>query len=360
MTDISLSMEQQLTICTEKMEDLKVSRPATPVPPQQQPPAWPSAPQPPAPYTSQWLHVNSQALYQQWGMPDWYSYAQPDPSGSPYPASQWPTPVPLAEQTLGVDDLLQVLNVSNMDKKDLAQILESSESVDLKHRLRTRAIVRTDEFQCWLTTPESRELLIQGDRSQEPVQQRNAVSLVAASLIETLRSRDRYISLVFFCRRHTDIDETCAYAGSAAMIRSFVAQLLEQSYRGYSFVCSDLDLEGIRAGDVAALCALLEWLVKYLPEKEKRKTLVCIADGIDAYENEEEGDNLRKVIDSVVGLARSDDSDRVVKVLATSPGGTVSIDEAFEHDHSSFLSMDSLQIVSYAEDALEFEEETDE
>jgi hypothetical protein len=173
--------------------------------------------------------------------------------------------------------------------------------------------------------------------------------------METLRSRDRYVSLVFFCRRHMDSNDTCAYTGPAAMIRSFVAQLLEQSYQGYSFARGDVDLEGARAGNVAVLCALLEWLVRYLPEKEKKKTLVCIADGIDAYENGEDGGDLRTVMDSLLGLARSEDSDRVVKVLATSPMGTVSIDEAFRNGPSSFLSMERLQIVSYEEGALEFE-----
>jgi hypothetical protein len=144
------------------------------------------------------------------------------------------------------------------------------------------------------------------------------------------------------------------------MIRSFVAQLLEQSYRGYSFARGDVDLEGVRAGNVAVLCALLEWLVKYLPEKEKKKTLVCIADGIDAYENGEDGDDLRTVMDSLLGLARSEDPDRVVKVLATSPMGTVSIDEAFRDDPSNFLSIERLQVVSYEEGALRFEEEAGE
>jgi hypothetical protein len=253
-----------------------------------------------------------------------------------------------------------MLGTFGIDEKDLKSILDSSESVALKHRLRARAMVRTDEFQGWATTPGSCELLIQPDRFQDSIQTCNAVSLVVASLMETLRSRDRYISLVFFCRRHTDMDDTCAYTGPAAMIRSIIAQLLEQSYQGYSFARSTVDLDGIRAGNVAVLCALLEWLVKCLPEKDRKKTLVCITDGIDVYENGEDGDDLRTVMDTLLRLARIQDSDRVVKVLATCPVGTVSIDEAFQYETSSFLSMESLQIVSYAEDALEFGEETEE
>lgn len=256
---------------------------------------------------------------------------------------------------------MEALNISDIDNKDFRAILDSSESVPLRYRLRARAIVRTDNFQSWATSPESRELLIQRDRFQDLVQTCKAVSLAVASLTETLRSRDRYVSLVFFCRRHTDSDDTCAYTGPVAMIRSFVAQLLEQSYQGYRFVCDEVDLEGVRAGNVVVLCTLLERLVKYLPDKEKKKPLICIADGIDAYENDEDGAGLRMVMDSLLRLARSGDPDRVVKVLATSPMGTVSIDEAF-HDHSSsFLSLESLRIVSYEEDgALEFAEETGE
>jgi hypothetical protein len=64
------------------------------------------------------------------------------------------------------------------------------------------------------------------------------------------------------------------------MIQSFIAQLLEQSYQGYSFAHKDVDLNGVRAGNATVLCALFEWLVKWLPEKEKKETLVCITDGI--------------------------------------------------------------------------------
>jgi hypothetical protein len=101
-----------------------------------------------------------------------------------------------------------------------------------------------------------------------------------------------------------------------------------------------MDLEGVCAGNVAVLCALLEWLVKYLLEKEKKKTLIYIADGIDAYENDEEGDDLRTVMDLVLSLIRSEDPDRVVKVLAIASTGIVSINEAFWNNPMNFLSID--------------------
>lgn len=338
-------LENNLDAIRKQIQALKeASRPPTPVP-QQQPQL--------APYPSQWPSAHLQPAWQPWTRPYPYHYSQPNVQQ--YPESQWSSPAPLAEPTIRVDGLLEALNISNLDKEDIQQILDSSESVPLKYRLRARQLVRTDEFRNWATTPESRELLVQRDpRLRDPVQARHAVSLVAASLMEALRSRERFVSLVFFCRRHTDSDDVCA--GPAAMVRSFIAQLLEQSYQGYSFLRSDMDLDGVRAGNVSVLCALLEWLVAYLPEK-KKTTLVCVVDGVDAYENQEEGTDLRTVMDSLMGLARGEDPDRVVKVLATSPMGTVSIDEAFKNDPSSFLSMERLEIVSDAVGALEFDGE---
>jgi hypothetical protein len=289
-----------------------------------------------------------------------YSVTQTEPNGSQYTLNQRPISIPPTGHTVTAKELLEILDVFGIDENDLKSILDFSGSVGLKYRLRARAMVRTDDFQRWATAPVSCELLIQPDRFQDAVQTCNAVSLVVASLIETLRSRDRYIPLVFFCRRHTDIDDNCAYAGPAAMIRSIIAQLLELSYQGYSFAPSEVELDGIRTGTMSALCALLEWLVKYLPEKDRKKTLVCITDGIDVYENGEDGDDLRTVMDTLLRLARIQDSDRVVKVLATCPVGVVSIDEAFQYETSSFLSMESLQIVSYAEDALDFGDEAEE
>jgi hypothetical protein len=337
---------------TERVQSLEASRPATPLSLQQHPQAST------AQYVPQSLSAYFQMPWQQWDAPVAYGYNQPElPSNPQYLTSQWPTPIYQAEPVLSVNELFDALDIIGTEKEDLELLLGSSGAVALKYRLRARAIVRTDEFQDWATIPASCELLIQRDRFQDPVQTCNAVSLVVASLMETLRSRDRYISLVFFCRRHTDIDDACAYTGPAAMIRSIIVQLLEQSYQGYSFARSAVDLDGIRAGNVAVLCALLEWLVKYLPEKGRKKTLVCITDGIDVYDNGDEGDDLRTIMDSILRLSRIQDSNRVVKVLATCPVGAVSIDEAFQYETSRFLSMESLQIVSYAEDALQFGEE---
>jgi hypothetical protein len=272
-----------------------------------------------------------------------------------HPQSHWsaPPPAPPAppEPTIHVSALIEALKISNVDKEDIKQAMALSESVPLRYRLRAGEIIRTTEFRSWASTPESRELLVQPDPRFDTAHTGDALSLVTASLMENLRSRERFVSLVFFCGRHTEYRD--AHAGGGAMVRSFIVQLLEQSYPDFSFPQREVDLEGVRAGDVAILCALLEWLVRWLP---KKKTLVCVVDGVGMYERPEYEKDMRAVVDSLLRLARGNDPEHVVKVLATSPTCTVGVHNAFKSDDSSHLLMERLEIVSDTQAVLEIED----
>ncbi|KAK3938866.1 hypothetical protein QBC46DRAFT_460016 [Diplogelasinospora grovesii] len=207
---------------------------------------------------------------------------QPPPPLSPYHQYQHQhqeSSPPL----ITVQALLAALSTSDsLDRIDITSILSSTESISHRYRARARAIVRT-----------------------------------------------------------TQDDDPCR-SGGAAILRSFVAQLLEQAYQGYTFNSSDVDLGGVESGDLQVLSALFEWLVRSLPPGGK-KTLVCVVDGVGSYENATFEQGMVAVLDMLLGLARSQDLNTPVKILATSPTGTVSVDKLFKRDDSSLLLMERLE-----------------
>ncbi|KAK4169597.1 hypothetical protein QBC43DRAFT_226887, partial [Cladorrhinum sp. PSN259] len=338
------------------------SRNPSPAPEQEQ---WPSRWPPPSPSAPPSWPQAPYAAYQQQPYPQSdlrpqgnNLYLAPPPaqahSHSQYYQQLLPPPPPVPEPTaIPVAALLSALgNLSGLDKRDIQSAFAQSQRIPLFYRLHAQEMIRAREFHAWATAPSSRELLILGDTSLEAVQAGAAVSLVAASLMESIRARGaKFSALGFFCGLHTQRDD--AHAGAAVMIKALITQLLEQHYAGYTFRECDLglDLERIAGGsttaaDLAALCALFEWLVKWLP---RDKTLVVVVDGIGEYERAHFNDGMLVVLRCLLGLVAAEGKKQgpVVKVLATCPAGTISLRSEFRSKGlDSILLMEGLQVVS--------------
>jgi hypothetical protein len=261
---------------------------------------------------------------------------------APAPAQTQATPHP----ALNTASLLKLLKVPpDLAETELITILESSVSIPLVERRKADLVVTTTQFRNWLVAPTSRELLVHGDlglggRRSSPSYV-SALSRLCALLVQALRTKGKpYVPLIFFCGSHVEDDDH--HRGGKAIMRSFIAQLLvgwgsfdaalQQAADGL-----DLNIEGLRKGKVAPLCALFRWLVRRLPQGV---TLICIVDGISYYETDEFEDGMLRVLRCLFGLARDAKMAAVVKVLATSPVATDSVQDQFdEEDESCFLSL---------------------
>ncbi|KAF3763328.1 hypothetical protein M406DRAFT_261652, partial [Cryphonectria parasitica EP155] len=160
----------------------------------------------------------------------------------------------------------------------------------------------------------------------------SALSLVSAMLMQGLRTRPSFASVVFFCRQHPESDDL--FAGPSALIRSLTAQLLRQDFANFTFCQKNVDMEGLRGGDVGVLCPFFEWLVRQLPQQ---KTVVCVVDAVETYETGEYEDDLRTVMQSLLRLARDPNLLATVKVLVTSHENTVSPHEIFNEGEGILL-----------------------
>lgn len=242
------------------------------------------------------------------------------------------------EATVHVSALLEILNASGLETGDTASILNNAGYIDLEYLTYARSITTTPGFHAWATSPTSCKLLVQGDTRRDVTQSAPAFSFVSAALIQGLRKNDRFISLVFFCRQHSESDDH--FAGPRVLLRSFITQLLQQRFANCVFLQRFVDLEGLRNKDLGVLCRLFAWLVRQLPQQE---TLICVVDSIETYENDEYENDLKAVTTSLLSLASDSSLFTTIKVLATSPGGTVSLMEDFsKFDDDSILLMEGV------------------
>ncbi|KLU91963.1 hypothetical protein MAPG_10911 [Magnaporthiopsis poae ATCC 64411] len=254
---------------------------------------------------------------------------------SPWAATPYPS----------IASIRKLVNMTDIDISDLEAADEDRGLIPGRERAMAKAVVGTTQFRRWAVAPESRELLIHGDESpgRRGGGEFSALSLLCADVVRALRNKKsgRYVSLVFFCGRHVEDDD--GPRGGRAMARSFIHQLLRQRPFGDDVSLDGLGLAG-EAGSSSSssvslgiLCGIFGRLVRLLPADV---IVVSVIDGVSHYEKDRLEAGMLAVLETLLGLARDDNVAAAVKVLATSPGRTDTVQKTFRAgDDASFLSM---------------------
>ncbi|KAL8303232.1 hypothetical protein RB600_006918 [Gaeumannomyces tritici] len=338
--------------------------------PPQGPPPWSQPTQQPA-----WQVQLPDPAQHQYAHPYPYQYQQQSfwmAAPPPPPPGYYHPPPPPLEPMLCISQLLRTLGISSPDADDLASVLGSEESVGLRYRSRAKGIMLTDKFRAWATSETSCALLVLGDVTHDTTGPSAALSFFSASMMRSLRGQDRYLSLVFFCRRHLEAGDP--HHGPGAMLRAFVAQLLLQlkqmqngmepiidALKDGPFTQRDLEvglddpgLDCLRRWNTDKLCELFNWLVRRVVPPHK--TLICVGDGIEAYEASQHMENLHKVAGCLLGLTRASGDRPTVKFMATSPEGTATLEGVFRGHGSAIVEMETLDSRGEDDDMLEFED----
>ncbi|KAK0645611.1 hypothetical protein B0T16DRAFT_411573 [Cercophora newfieldiana] len=274
-----------------------------------------------------------------------------DPSTVSMPTSWYPPlsvppmwlapPQPFQQPTLpqlSSADILGILKTPALEQADLRRILDRRYQVDTRSRSNAEAVFLSKTFRGWLTKPKSTELLVHGN-ADDGDSEVSGVSLLTATLFQALASREKYISLVFFCGLHTEDDDE--YVGGLAMVKSFIAQLLRQ----YEFTNlanlqeGGIELEQLRRGKIKTLCKLLFWLVSQLPEGIK---VIYIVDQIGKYENDTHEAKMLTVLTTILEQVHDSEIACTVKVIATSDEATDAVRDVFRDDDKCQLDLDDL------------------
>lgn len=263
-------------------------------------------------------------------------------------------------RTISSSSILDMLNIPlDLDSVDIMAVKDYSYRLPRKYHTRAVQVTQTREFRHWIVTPTSTRLLIHGQFSPHNLDSRriSPLSFFCLLLVHMLRERERYITLVFFCGCHVeDEDEN---VGGAAIIRSFIAQLLQQVPFDFMPLDMTIDLDNIAKGDcdISQLCDLFVYLVRH--QLRRDRTIVCIIDGIGDYETDELESDMLAVMRMLLQFRKAvghgngaEPPHGDVKVLVTTPFTTEAVQELFlgeetdDEENLPFLTMASFPDVN--------------
>ena len=198
-----------------------------------------------------------------------------------------------------------------VEKSDMKTIEARQESLPWADRGRTEQIVNSQRFHTWVVSAHPSWLLLHG--SCTSLSGMTAMSVFCSTLAQTLKQRQRFLALTFFCGMHTT--ERQGIHGGTALLRSFAAQLLCQQQFDTTNLQRFVDLAGVQRGELAGLCQLFGWLVRQLP---RGMTLICILDDLGCYERDSFFSEASVVMSHLVQLMQDQSIAVVVKLFATS------------------------------------------
>ncbi|KAL0261590.1 hypothetical protein SLS55_003020 [Diplodia seriata] len=252
------------------------------------------------------------------------------PSPPPQPPSQ------AREWFINQTALRRMLDIPDFDLIDAAFINDKKPQLSSRHLAQAEQIASASLFHDWMVSPRSARLLVQWDAPTPPrtVGGISPLSTFCAAMARALQTRGpRFIPLLWFCGRHSDIDdEENAHTGARSMLASLIDQLLRRHDFDTRPLHRDLDLSALQSRSPVALAKLLDWLIRHLPPTT---TVVLIVDGVVLFEREEFQDEALPALSGLLRLAADDVTDGVsgaaaVKVLFASAPGTDVVRAAFE------------------------------
>ncbi|KAL7950496.1 hypothetical protein V8C42DRAFT_122389 [Trichoderma barbatum] len=277
-----------------------------------------------------------------------------------FPNANHQRPVSPQPRIISSQIILKMLNIPlDLDNVDLMSVKDYSYRLQRKYHTRAVQVTQTREFRQWIVTPTSRRLLIHGQFSPHSLDTRRVspLSFFCFLLVRMLRERERYITLVFFCGFHVEDEDS--NVGGAAIIRSFIGQLLRQIPFEFMPLDMAINLDCIAKDDcnVLHLCELFVYLVRHLLHRDR--TLVCIIDGIGDYEADELESDMLAVIKMLLQFCKTAEHGNGVsplqgdvKIMATTPFTTEAVQELFlgegkdDEDDLPFLTMESFPDVN--------------
>lgn len=225
---------------------------------------------------------------------------------------------------------MKLLRFNHEELKDnLEECASLHGSLGLRAQDESTWVVQQEELQLWLTLPESRDLLIIGNRSDAALDDLTPLSLVCAELVRLCSISKDTIVVTHFCGLHSDYDRD-ERAGFAGMLATLIGQLIHQS-KAKKFDLNLSSVESVRKKirklDLNCLCDVFEDLVHQIP---KDKIFYCIIDGISLYETWEYGSengDVIAVLETLFGLVDTADRKKFasVKLLLTCPGDSMNI-----------------------------------
>ncbi|KAH0425036.1 hypothetical protein CcaCcLH18_11179 [Colletotrichum camelliae] len=240
-------------------------------------------------------------------------------------------PASVIQWYISQDVLRQILDIPDVDLTDIVFVGSMKNQLPPRQRVLTEQIIRTKPFRKWIVSPSSTKLLVQWDfRLPKTIAGISPLSVFCTNVIQTLRSKENFVSAVWICGQHNDDRrQASARIGGRAMLASLIDQLLRQHTFDLRALHHEIDPNGLQGGRIEALMDLLSWLVRQLPPTT---TFICIVDGVVLFEHEDFKSEALPVFQRLLALTNGPSLCANVKVLFTSTPGTQIVRGAFEEE----------------------------
>lgn len=145
-------------------------------------------------------------------------------STSPMQQSMWAPPPQSAQAPalgwyINQDTLRNMIDTFDLDFFDIAFVTDKKEQLSAKHRARAEQIIHTPLFENWIVSASSSKLLVHWDAHlPRTIADISPLSVFCITLAQSLRSKARFMSALWFCGCHIDESEPGARTGGHAMI----------------------------------------------------------------------------------------------------------------------------------------------
>ncbi|KAF5847605.1 hypothetical protein GGP41_000358 [Bipolaris sorokiniana] len=265
-------------------------------------------------------------------------------STSPIQQSMWAPPPQSAQAPalgwyISQDTLRNMIDTFDLDFADIAFVMDKKEQLSGKDKARAEQIIHTQLFQNWIVSASSSKLLVHWDLHRpKKIAEVSPLSVFCMTLVQSLRTKDRFMSALWFCGRHVDESDPGARTGGRAMLLSLIDQLLRQFEFDTRPLHNHIDLVSLQEGGLEVLIKLLHSLVRQLPPQT---TLFIIVDGAVLFERDQFEAEALRVFASLIILVADTSVMASIKVLFTSTPGTHIVRGAFEPE-DLILSVDNL------------------
>ncbi|KAL5090384.1 hypothetical protein Trisim1_004576 [Trichoderma cf. simile WF8] len=248
---------------------------------------------------------------------------------SPYLPPQ--TQILATQWYISQHNLRQLLNMLDVDLRDLAYVADKKEQFPPKQRLLAEQIVNTQLFRNWVVSPTSSKLLVHWDsRLPKVIEGVSPLSVFCMTMTQALRAKERFVSMMWFCGRHIDAEETRGCVRGRAMIASLIDQLLRQhTFDAHLLSSTAINLVGLQEGNLDTLIEVLCYLVRQLPPTV---SIFFIIDNAALFERDEFESEALQVFSILIRLSQDTSMPASVKLLLTSTPGTTIIRSAFESE----------------------------
>lgn len=235
----------------------------------------------------------------------------------------------------------------DIDQVDLAFVVDKAEQLPWRQRAQVEQSIQTELFQRWITSPLSTWLLLQWDRRPpQKIDHVSPLSTFLASLTRMFRqSGIRFVTAVWFCGEHLGPQGIGSASDGRAMLASIIDQILCQHYIDMSaspLERGEISADAWQAGGFTALGAILEWVVRQLPETV---TLFFLVDSVASYE---EDTGTLQVLSLLLRLAWDGHLPLTVKVLFASTPTPHIVRTAFEGHQDLIVNIEVLPQMVWA------------